>query len=180
MRLEFFSAFVSFACLGLAVTVNVSASLEYELKAAFLLRFANYVEWPSSAFGSDEEPLVFGVFGSDPFGGALEAAAKGKMISGRHVQIRVSSDPNVLRACHIIFFPASQMRGYGVTVSALSGLSVLTVGEVSGFTDHGGIINFVMQEDHLRFEINQATAVGHHLKVSSRLLQLSVGAGHER
>lgn len=153
----------------------VSASLEYELKAAFLLRFANFVEWPSAVFANAGEPLVFGVFGNDPFGGALDEAAKGKIINGRRVLIRISADPAVLRTCHVVFFPASQMHRYTTAASSLS-RSVLTVGEAADFTDRGGIINFVMQDDHVRFEINSIAAASSHLKVSSRLLQLSVKA----
>jgi hypothetical protein len=102
------------------------------------------------------------------------------VINGRHILIRISSDPAVLRSCHIVFVPASQMQGYTPTGNALAELSVLTVGEVRDFIDRGGIMNFVMQNDHLRFEVNPIAAASHHLRVSSRLLQLSVGDGrHE-
>ena len=102
-------ALISVTCLG--ATVNSSASPEYQLKAAFLLNFPNFVEWPPEAFTSPDAPLVVGVFGKDPFEGALNDAASKIIIKGRHVLIRVSSEPVVLRSCHVIFVPASQMRG---------------------------------------------------------------------
>lgn len=176
MRRAFFSTLFRLACLGSVTRFAVSASLEYELKAAFLLRFANFVEWPPAAFANAGEPLVFGVFGNDPFDGALDEAAKGKIINGRRVLIRISADPTILRTCHVVFFPASQMRRYTAVVSSLSESSVLTVGEAGDFTNRGGIINFIMKDDQLRFEINSTAAATRHLKVSSRLLQLSVKA----
>jgi hypothetical protein len=67
------------------------------------------------------------------------------------------------------------MRGFTKMAKALSERHVLTVGETSDFTERGGILNFVIHDGRLRFEVNVAAAEAHHLKVSSKLLQLAIG-----
>ena len=168
------SALISVTCFGAAVSSGVSTSPEYQLKAAFLLNFPNFVEWPADAFTGPGDPLVFGVFGKDPFDGALNDAGSKSTIKGRHILIRFSSDPVVLRSCHVVFIPAGQMRGYTKLSSAIKASSVLTVGETAEFTERGGMITFLLQEGHLRFTVDQGAAEKCRLKVSSKLLQLAV------
>jgi hypothetical protein len=150
---------------------------EYQVKAAFLLNFPSFVQWPSPAFSAPTEPLVLGIFGKDPFGGTLDQMAKAKTFNGRPILIRILSDPGALRFCHVVFFPASQGRGADQVIAALSDLGILTVGEVSGFAERGGMINFVTEDHHVRFEVNPSAAEHGHLKISSKLLQLAIIAG---
>jgi hypothetical protein len=151
-----------------------TATSEYGLKAAFLLSFASFVEWPAAAFASPNAPLTVCVFGKDPFGGTLDDVAKKKTINGRVVLIRAASDTASLQSCQIAFVPGSETRGYSRIANTLSDLSVLTVGETSDFTEGGGIVTFVIYEDRLRFEINSFAAERAHLKLSSKLLQLAL------
>jgi hypothetical protein len=157
----------------LALSSTSGTNSEYQLKAAFLLNFASFVEWPAASFSSPTDPLVFSVFRKDPFDGALQSAAKEKWINGRPVLIHVTSDPAVLRSSHVVFFPASEARDYSRAARAMSGLNILTVGEDSDFIDRGGIINFVIRNTRVSFEINSFAAERSHLKISSKLLQLA-------
>jgi hypothetical protein len=173
------------AVLVLAGTVvppcsGASATPEYQLKAAFLLNFANFVEWPAAAFAAPSDPLVLGVFGKDPFDGALQRGAQARVVRGRRILVRFVTDLESLRGCHIVFFPAAEMHGYTKVASAISDLHILTVGEIPGFTDRGGTINFVIDDGRVRFEINSVVAEHRQLKMSSKLLQLAVFAGRER
>src|SRR5258705_9046057 len=83
---------------------------EYQVKAAFLVKSAHFVEWPPQSFGAPNDPLVFGVYGADHFGTALDQAVNGKMIDGRPAVIRRTSEISALRSCHVVFLPASEMR----------------------------------------------------------------------
>ena len=148
-----------------------------QVKAAFLLNFPRFVEWPASAFAAPDEPLVVGLFGRDPFGGALDQLASGKTINGRPIRIRKISERQDLRSCHLIFVPASEMAAYADAARALGGLSVLTVGESSGFAEQAGMINFVIKDGHVHFEVNPSAAERSHLRVSSKLLQLAIIVG---
>ena len=162
MKRAFLAAFIALAAAG-------GTSSEYQLKAVFLLNFASFVEWPAASFSSPTEPLVFAVFGEDPFSGGLQEAAKEKWINGRRVLVHVTSDPAILRSSHVVFFPASGMRAYSHVAGAISGLNILTVGEVTDFAARGGIINFVVRDARLAFEVNSFAARRNHLKISSKL-----------
>ena len=168
------------ACLLGAGTTSATAadpSMEYRLKAAFLLNFPNFVEWPTTAFASPSDPVVLGVFGQDPFEGVLEEMAGPKVINGRSVTVRVTSDVRELRNCHVVFLPASLKQKHSAIQDALAGLSILTVSEVPGFAERGGIVNFVVENRHVRFEVNPSAAQVRRLKMSSKLLQLATIVG---
>ena len=87
------------------------------------------------------------------------------------------SEPGALRDCHVVFFPASQARAGEQIAAELAEFSVLTVGEISGFAERGGIINFVIEDRHVRFEINLSAAERSNLRMSSKLLQLAIIVG---
>ena len=153
------------------------AASPYRIKAAFLLNFTHFVEWPANAFGAANDPLVIGIFGKDPFDGALEQMADGKTVDGRQIRVRIVSDADALRLCHLVFVPAAETRVYRRLADGLAGLSILTVGEVDGFAKRDGMINFVIDDGHVRFEVNPSAAAQVHLQVSSKLLQLAVVVG---
>ena len=176
-------SFLIVACLlGAATTLATAAdpSMEYRLKAAFLLNFPNFVEWPATAFASPNDPVVLGIFGKDPFEGALEEMAGPKVINGRSVTVRVTSDVRELRNCHVVFFPASVKQKHSAIQDALAGLSILTVSEVPGFAERGGIVNFVVENRHVRFEVNPSAAQVRRIKMSSKLLQLATIVGNSQ
>jgi YfiR/HmsC-like len=147
---------------------------EYEIKAAFLLNFARFVEWPPAEFASPNDPIVLGVFGTDPFGAALDQITAGKKINGRPLAIRRITDLSGLRACQLVFVPASDARRLEDVVAAVGNRGVLIVGESKGFTGRGGMINFVLRDNHVRFEVNPAAAARAGIKVSSKMLQLAI------
>ena len=150
---------------------------EYQVKAAFLVNFARFVEWPSQAFGGANDPFVFGVYGKDLFGAALDQAVLGKTIDGRPAVIRRTSDPSALRSCQVVFVPASEMSHFREVSASLGNLSVLLVGETEGFAEAGGVINFILENERVRFEVSPPAAARAHLKISSKLLQLAVIVG---
>ncbi len=146
---------------------------EYEVKAAFLLNFVRFVEWPPANNGTNE-PLALGIFGKNPFGGALDQVVNGKTINGRSLVIRRVSDETGIQSCNLIFFPVSEARRFSEAAATLASLSVLTVGESEGFAARGGMINFVVKDGRILFEVNPAAAVRARLKISSKLLQLAI------
>ena len=176
MKGTLLSALVGFVWFNNADGYDSGAISEYQLKAAFLLRFASFVEYPAAVFTSPDQPLILGVFGDVPLGAALNEAAKGRAVNRRQIVIRLISDPAALASCNIVFVPRTGMRGYIRVARELLERNVLTVGETSDFIDRGGIINFVTHHGRLRFQVSVAAAEAHHLKVSSKLLQLAVGS----
>lgn len=147
---------------------------EYQLKAAFLYNFAKFVEWPPAKLPANA-PIVIGVLGEDPFGPDLDRAVIGKSISGHSLETRRYNNPDDARDAHILFISdtTSERRRLSQTLNALRGSSVLTVSDIDGFCDAGGIINFRILADKVRFEISTRAADQEGLKISSRLLTVA-------
>ncbi len=144
---------------------------EYEIKAAFLINFARFVEWPDQPNG--HEPFTLCVLGRDPFGATLDWSAKGKTVNGRSLVIHRISGFSELRPCQTVFLADSEMYRFDGLRKWLGDRSVLTVGEAKGFTQRGGIMNLELLNDRVAFAVNRSAAARAHLKISSRLLQLA-------
>ncbi len=146
---------------------------EYEVKAVFLYNFAKFVEWPREAAGAPDLPFAICVIGQDPFGENLENAVRGKSINRRNVTLRRLREAREARTCQIAFISASERRHLRALLDSLDGADVLIVGDMEGFADQGGMINFTLDEDHVRFEVNVDAAARAGLKMSSKLLSLA-------
>jgi hypothetical protein len=153
------------------------ANLEYQVKAVFLFNFAKFVDWPGSAFSGPDAPIVIGVVGQSPFGDSLETAIKGETVKGRKLVLRQLSDGSDLTNCHILFISRSERDRIPRLLAKLGTAPVLTVADSEGFTDRGGMINFVLQDKNIRFEIDPEAAERAGLKISARLLKLPKPSG---
>ena len=145
---------------------------EYQIKAVFLFNFAQFVEWPAEAFASKEAPLCFGVLGDDPFGVALESVVRGESVRGRELIVRRARRAEELKGCQLLFISRSERARLDEILAELEGAPVLTVSEVEGFGRRGGVINFYLEENRVRFEINPEAAEEDGLRISSELLNL--------
>ncbi|MEI6147707.1 MAG: YfiR family protein [bacterium] len=153
-----------------------SPRAEYEVKAEFLPLFAQFVKWPSASFADTNAPLVIGVLGDDPFGAALDRAVKNQNTAGgRRLVVKRSQDIEDVAPCHLLFVSKSEKDHIDriLAVLAQGGRAVLTVGDAEGFAARGGIINFVLQEKKVRFEINPEAAGRGGLIISWELLNLA-------
>ena len=159
-------------CLLSAVAQAQSAS-EYQVKAAFLFNFAKFVEWPPDAFPSADAPLQICVLGQDPFGRDFEQIIVDKAVNGHRIEVAHPEGVPQSRACHILFLPSSERSKTRQILQGLSGASVLTVGDTEGFASLGGVVNFVLDDNRVRFEINVKAAELAHLKLSARLLTIA-------
>ena len=154
-------------------TTAFTAPSEYELKAAFLLNFASYVEWPSRVAADSGGAFVIGVCGDDPFGDLLDQTVVGKTINGRKVEVKRFSSIRDLKPCHVLFISSSEEGRTGRILSATKDWHVLIVGETDGFARKGGIVGFFIEDKKVRFEINPDEAHRSGLKISSKLLKLA-------
>jgi hypothetical protein len=144
---------------------------EYKLKAAFLYQFTNYVDWPSGAF-SDGGTLLIGILGKDSFGASLNALEK-KTVKGRRLVVKRSSTVEDLRSCQIVFVSASEGQRMAQIAAGLKGSNALLVGELDGFAQKWGMINFVSDGNKVRFEVNLEAAKRAGLQLSGRLLKVA-------
>lgn len=148
---------------------------EAEVKAAFVFNFIKFVEWPSSAFQSPEDPVLLTVLGNDPIGAAL-ASLDGKKVSGRRVVVRKVPSISGLERCHVLFVGASERAALAPVLRAIQRWPVLTVADFEEFPGRGGVIGFVRQGDRVGFEINEEAARRVGLNVSAKLLYLGKSA----
>ena len=131
---------------GHAQAADESDVLEYKVKGAFLYNFAKFVEWPATAFKTNDSPLVIGVLGDTRLPPDLEQAVEGRTVNGRPVVVRRSKRIEDLLEAHVLFISSSEQADYGRIMRMLSGRGVLTVGESPEFLRQGGVINFVLLE----------------------------------
>jgi hypothetical protein len=162
------------ALLAVAVTagITLAAAPEYQVKAAFLFNFAKFVDWPEAALARDSSVNVC-VLGDDPFGPVLNRTVEGKTVHDRPIRVARVSDLAEVFECHVLFISGSHRRELPRLLPTLSGLSILTVGEMAGFAQSGGMIAFTTDEDRVRFEINNEAAERAGLRISSQLLKLA-------
>ena len=150
-----------------------SASNEYDVKAAFLVNFASFVEWPEGSFQRPDDPILICVLGQDPFGRALDDVAAGKSVSGRPITLRRLADPRNAPGCRILFIHSLDRRKTPFLSQTLPAEGVLMVGEEDGLCPELMIINFTLEKGRVRFSVNLEIAERERLQLSSRLLGLA-------
>ena len=165
---------IVFALLALALPARAEEpSREYQVKAAFIYNFVQFVEWPASAFQSDSSPITIGILGSNPFGDVLERIVEGKTIRGRPLAVRYWSTIEQVDQCQVIFVNSSDPAFLSELQAKLKGKNVLSIGEADQFLSNGGVIRLYDEDNKVRFEINVDAAEQQKLKLSSKLLRLA-------
>jgi len=167
-----------------------AAEREYQIKAAFIYNFIKFVDWPKEKVAESNEPAIIGIVGKDPFGNAF-APVKDKEDKDRKVLIKrfkpieelkksgekdkslLEREIDSLRKCHLLFICSSEEKSINEIINLVKDYSVLTIGDMQGFLESGGIINFITEEKKVRFEINVTAAKRAKLKIRSQLLRLA-------
>jgi hypothetical protein len=156
-----------------------SGPSEYQVKAAFLFNFAKFVEWPPESFADTNSPIIIGVLGNNPFGEDLERTVRNKTVEGRPFVVTQLSSAQGAKNCHILFISSSlsDRRRLAEVLDAVESSPVLTVSEMNRFVQSGGMINFVIEDGRVHFEINNNAARQVGLRISSKLLSLARRTG---
>ncbi|MBI4548186.1 MAG: YfiR family protein [Ignavibacteriae bacterium] len=171
MRISYIVIILLFSS-ALSITQTISPT-EYQVKAAFLYNFAKFVEWSPETFSDTTTPIVIGILGEDPFEADLDTIVKDKNINGREFVVRRFQALKELEQCHILFISSSEQKDMPKILRRLRNSGMLTVSEVEHFAHIGGMINLVVEENKVRFEINVEAAEREGLKISSQLLKLA-------
>jgi len=153
---------------------ELAAAGEYEVKAALLLNFAKFVQWPSAAFDGPNTPFHLCVWSSEAADQALRQLTEGKSLEGRPLQVDRLESLDAARGCHMLFVGHADVTAVMRLLHEGFGHGILTVGETEGFAQAGGVINLVLWQDRVSFEINLAAAGRAGLTISSKLLNLAV------
>lgn len=169
-------------CLACVLTLlswaQAQVTREYDLKAVFLLNFAQFVEWPTEAFAGAEDPFIIAVLGADPFGGALERVIRNERVHARPVLLHRFQRVEDAKPCHILFVSASESRRLPQVVKGCKGQPILTVSDTEGFASQGGIIQFVTENAKIRLRINNDAARAARLLISAKLLRVAEVVGN--
>jgi hypothetical protein len=146
---------------------------EYQLKAAFLYNFAKFIEWPPGAFSSPQAPFVIGVIGTSPFDEHLERTVQNKRLNGHPFEIKQFKAITEVQGCHMLFICSSERRRLGDILKTVNNASILTVSELERFLPAGGMVQFVMEDKKVRFDINPEAAHRADLRISSKLMSVA-------
>jgi hypothetical protein len=155
---------------------NVS---EDAVKAAYIHKFAIFVEWPAATFATAEAPIVIGVLGDDSFAVGLGGVVDGKKINGRRLKVtklkwnKDLKESKELKDCNLLYIAATESAHGDELVQMLKGASTLTIADFPNFARHGGIINFISEDGSVRFEVNPEAAKKAELNISSQLLSIA-------
>lgn len=153
-----------------ASSASPSKPTEYQVKAAYLYNFGKFIRWPAAG---KNDSFAICVLGHDPFGPTLDATLAGETIDGRKVVATRLSRAQDAAECRILFISASEAARLNEILAGLGKAGVLTVSDMPQFTERGGMIQFVLEGDRVRFEVNLAAAQRAGLSPSSELLKVA-------
>lgn len=163
---------LSTRALAIAAPMELQAS-ENRVKAAFVYKFGDYIEWPPEAFDAADSPLVIGVVGADALADELTRIAEGRTISGRRVAVKKLHYGDPLSGLHVVFIGRSDTRRVTEALEASKGRPALTITETADGLKLGSVINFVVVANKVRFDVALPPAEASRLKISSRLLAVA-------
>ncbi len=146
---------------------------EYQIKAQLLVNLSTFTTWPAGTFETTNSPIVIGIVGKDPFNQFLEKAVEARARGGRPLKLKHVGTDAEIKECHILFVSSSERRRLKDLKQRWKAAPILTVGEADEFLDNGGIINFVLKGQLVRFEISVESAKAAGLKLDAKLLSVA-------
>ncbi|MGA9511139.1 MAG: YfiR family protein [Candidatus Sulfotelmatobacter sp.] len=147
---------------------------EYEVKATYLYNFSRFVEWPAEPLQAQSDSFAICVLGDNPFGPALKATVAQETISGKSVVAKQVPAPQDAISCRVLFISSSEDKRLKEILTSLGTASVLTVSDLPNFAQRGGMVQFILEGNKVRFEVNSSTAERAGLTLSSELLKVAV------
>lgn len=147
-----------------------SGDTERQVKAAYVSKFASYVEWPPSAFDSSDEPVNIGVLGDDAMAAYISELVAGRTANGRPIRVQALRADSAVSGLHILFVGRAFNPYLAQVLSAARTKPLLTVTEAEDALAQGSMINFVMVDGRVRFEVSHKAAQPTNLRISARLL----------
>jgi len=183
-------ALLAVATLSLSSTsalAETKSGREYDIKAAFVCKFMLFTDWPQEKLPDDSRAIVLAIVGNDPFEHAFEPV-KDESVKGRKIVVKYfkgwealkeASEKEMARVadelgrCHLLFICRSEEKNVASILKMVKGHSVLTVADMPDFLESGGMINLLLEEGKVRFEVNNIAATEAELKIGSQLLRLA-------
>jgi hypothetical protein len=170
---------VAAACFGLLplAEAQTTKAEEYQVKAAYLYNFGKFISWPPGANSGDR--FLICVLGHDPFGESLDRTIAGDSIGNKKLAAKRVSSFRDAADCRILFISESEAANRKEILAYLHKLPIVTVSDIAAFAAHGGMIEFVLKDNRVRFEVNLQAAQEAGLTFSSQLLKVAVAVRNE-
>lgn len=153
-------------------TPEKTAFTPYDVEAAYLYNFGKFVQWPSPN-EADAQPFSICILGQDNVGKKLDDTIAGETIQGRKIVAMRLSSADAAEQCQIVFIGSSEDTRLTRDLETLREKPVLTVGSNPEFLERGGDIQFLIQNNRVRFAVNLAAAKRAGLELSSELLKVA-------
>ena len=166
------ACFFALVALCLPALAQDNRAAEVQIKAAFLYKFGEFVQWPPASLARDA-PFVIGVLGAEDVAAALEQVVAERTVQGRPVVVRRLRRGDSLTGLHMLFIGREESARLAETLAGAKGQPLLTVTESDNAISHGSVINFVAEDQKVRFDIALPPAERGQLKISSRLLAVA-------
>lgn len=174
------AALVALVCPFYIASASATESLEFAVKAAFIYKFASYVEWPTSSFSSPNSPFFVCVIGDDPISALLDQAVAAQQVNMHPIAVKHLQQATASADCKIAYVASADTQTVASNLDILRKTPVLTITDTDRTPDAVGIIGFTIRNNRVRFNIDDALAATDGLVISSKLLSLanSVKARH--
>jgi hypothetical protein len=156
---------------GLVASAQTGPSRDYQIKAVFLFNFAQFVEWPASAFAGATSPIIIGVLGENPLGAYLDETVRGEKVDNRPLEVQRYGRVEEIQMCHVLFISRSETRRLDQILLSLRNRSILIVGDGDDFVQRGGMIRLATLQNKIRLIVNVEAAKVANLTISSKLLR---------
>jgi hypothetical protein len=164
---------IAAALLALPSFTSAQVDREVQVKAAFVYKFGDFVEWPAGAFDGANDAFVIGVVGADAMAAELERVVAGRTVQERKVVVRRLRRGEALGRLHVLFVGESESARLTDMAAAARSQPVLVVSESDNATERGSMINFVSVDGKVRFDVALPSAERGRLKISARLLAVA-------
>lgn len=158
----------------LAAGAGPALALEYSIKAAYLYKLAEFIEWPAASFASPTSPLEICVVGINPFDAVLATAAWARQIRNHPVVVRHLPEMDDTVACHVMYIAGSPQEPVAELLERVRGKPLLSVTDDANDPESKGVVHFVLYQNKVRFEIDDALAALAGLRINARVLDIAV------
>ncbi len=165
--------FTTILMLVTSVSLNAQTPSASQIKAVFLFNFTQFVEWPPNSFPEAQSSLVIGILGEDPFGSYLDEIVHDEKSNGYSLVVQRYQTIKDVKPCHILFINFSKKDQVAQVLENLRGQSILLVSDAQGFAEQGGMVQFITENNKIRFQINLEAVKAVNLSISSKLLRLA-------
>lgn len=156
-----------------ALAVADTGTTEHQIKAAYLYKFASYVEWPPTVFAQINAPFTIGIIGAEDVGMALNELKIGHAINNRSIDVKILKPGDPLTNVQMLYVGEQEAAQLQSLLKPAEAQPVLVVTDSANALTMGSIINFLMVEERVRFEVSVSHAERNGLKISARLLAVA-------